>query len=280
MRFLPDGIHNLGNFIAHLAKIHSIDDFPWDVITFGTINDLPERRRSFYGRTHGEEVVFTNKNDRQFIKSREIQRFVEGALVNRSVAEEAKRDTVFATVFDGESQSHRERNVSCDNGVTSIHVMLLIEEMHRAPQAARAACFFSKKLRHTCVGARATSKRVSMIAVSGDDVVIVTNSSDGAGDDCFLPNVKVTKTTDLLRLILLTGAFFETPDQQHQREHLDFVALPHRLHGGQAVRGTAARACDPSARRPRLMQTTKRRVNRRSLTTELRKNIQLGVALY
>src|SRR5262249_55737775 len=91
---------------------------------------------------------------------------------------------------------------------------------------------------------------------------------------------KVAETANLLRLILLAGAFLKTPDQQHQREHFDFVALLHRLHGDQAVRGTAARAREPSALRPRLMQTTKSRVNRRSLATELRKNIQVGVALY
>jgi hypothetical protein len=119
-----------------------------------------------------------------------------------------------------------------------------------------------------------------MVVISGNDVVIVANGSDRAGHDCFLANVKMTETADLLRLILLAGAFLKTPDQQHQREHFDFVALLPRLHGGQAVRGTAARARDPSALRPRLMQTTKSRVNNRSLRTELRKNIQLGVALY
>jgi hypothetical protein len=38
----------------------------------------------------------------------------------------------------------------------------------------------------------------------------------------------MAKAADLLRLILLTRAFLETPDQQHQREHLDFVALLRR----------------------------------------------------
>jgi hypothetical protein len=40
----------------------------------------------------------------------------------------------------------------------------------------------------------------------------------------------MTKSANLLRLILLAGAFLETPDQQHQREHFDFVALLSRLH--------------------------------------------------
>src|SRR5439155_16351968 len=61
----------------------------------------------------------------------------------------------------------------------------------------------------------------------------------------------MTKTPDLLRLILLTGAFFETPNQQHQREHLDFVALLHRVHDGSSRarnRGTGARVLRASAK--------------------------------
>src|SRR5213079_3619595 len=102
-------------------------------------------------------------------------------------------------------------------------------------------------------------------------------------DDCFLADVKMTEAANLLRLILLTRAFFKTPDQQHQREHLDFVALLPRLHGGHpaaAGRNRAARARDPSMLRAKFIQRTNSRVNRRSLMSELRKNIQLGVALY
>src|SRR4029453_9538467 len=90
-----------------------------------------------------------------------------------------------------------------------------------------------------------------MIAVGGDNVVIISNGSDSAGHNCFLTDVKVTKTADLLRLILLAGAFLETPNQQHQREHLDFVALLHRLHDGLSRsrnRGSGARALRASAK--------------------------------
>src|SRR6266536_2361895 len=86
--------------------------------------------------------------------------------------------------------------------------------------------------RHTCVRGGAASKSVSMIAVGGDNVVIIANRSDSAGHTRFLTDVKVTKATDLL------------PDG------------------------------------PLCMQTTNRKVKTQSLMSELRKNIQLGVALY
>src|SRR5439155_12816352 len=200
-----------------------------------------------------------------------------------AVTKEAERHAIFVPVLDRKSQSDRQRNVCGDNGVATVHMALLVEKMHRAAQSTRAAGRFSEELRHARVRAGATRKRMSMIPVSGNDVVIVAHGRHRTGHDCFLANVKMAKTADLLRLILLARAFLKTPDQQHQREHLDFVALLHRLHGGHpaaAGRNRAARAPDLSLLCPTFMHTTKTNVNRRSLTSEFRKNIQLGVALY
>ena len=111
-----------------------------------------------------------------------------------------------------------------------VHVILLVEKMHRTAQPARAAGLFSEKLGHAGVGAGAASERMTMIAIGGDDVIVVPHRRDCADHDRFLPNVKMAKTADFLRLILLTRALFETPNQQHQREHLDLVALLGPLH--------------------------------------------------
>jgi hypothetical protein len=54
-----------------------------------------------------------------------------------------------------------------------------------------------------------------VITVCRDDVIIRTHRSDGTGHHGFLANVEMAKATNLLRLILLTCAFFEAPDQQH-----------------------------------------------------------------
>src|SRR5207248_2159485 len=157
----------------------------------------------------------------------------------------------------------------------AVHVVLLVKKMHRTAQPARAARLFAKQFRHARIGGCASSERVGVITVCRNDIIIIAYSGHRACYDCFLPNVEMAKPANLLRLVLLAGAFFKPPDQQHQREHLDFVALLRRLHGGHAVRGTAARTRELSALRPRLMQTTKRMVNKRSLASELRKNIQL-----
>ncbi|MEY2531406.1 MAG: hypothetical protein QOI96_1491, partial [Verrucomicrobiota bacterium] len=141
-----------------------------------------------------------------------------------------------------------------------------------------AAGFFAEEFGHAGVGTRSAGKRMGVIAIRSNDIIVMSRSRDGTADNCFLPDVKMAETADLLGLILLTGAFFKTPDQQHQREHLDFVALL-GLHCTHATRGSAF-ARERSALRSKLMQKAKSSVKKRSLRSELRKNIQLGVALY
>jgi hypothetical protein len=66
---------------------------------------------------------------------------------------------------------------------------------------------------------------MGMITIRSNDVIVGSNRCDRAGYDRFLADVKMTKAADFLCLILLAGALFETPDEQHQPEHLDLVAL-------------------------------------------------------
>ena len=69
---------------------------------------------------------------------------------------------------------------------------------------------------------------MGVVAIGRDDVVVMPGRSYRPADDRFLSNIKMAETANLLRLILLTRAFFETPNQQHQRKHLDLVALLRR----------------------------------------------------
>src|SRR5205807_9843215 len=128
-------------------------------------------------------------------------------------------------------------------------MIFLVEKMHRTAEPLRTAVRFSEKFRHARVRANAARESVTVIAISGNDVIILAHGRDRAGDDCFLTDVKMTKAADLLRLILLARAFLKTPDQQHQREHLDLVALLGPLHrdlGGARQCGSSARPAGSS----------------------------------
>src|SRR4029450_13243399 len=196
MRLFSNRIDNLGDFVANFAKVHPIDDFSRDVVALGSIDNLLKRCRSLYRGAHSEEVVFANEYDRQFIKRGQIQSFVESSLIDRAVTEEAERDPIFAQVLGGKRHSHRQWNVGADNSVTTVHVIFLIEEMHGAPQAPRAASLLSKKLCHTRVRARTAGKCMGMIAISCNDIVVFAHTRDGTCHDGFLANVKMTKAAD------------------------------------------------------------------------------------
>jgi len=71
---------------------------------------------------------------------------------------------------------------------------------------------------------------VTVVSIGGNDVIVVAHSRDGADHNGLLTDIEVAEAADLLRLILLARAFLETTNQQHQREHLDFVALLGPLH--------------------------------------------------
>ena len=157
-------------------------------------------------------------------------------------------------------------------------MILAIKEVHGTAKSSRTSGFFSEKFGHAGVRARSARQCVGVVAIGSNDVIVRPRGRYSADDDGLLTDVKMAETANLLRLILLTGAFFKTPDQQHPREHLDFVALL-GLHCVHAVRDSAF-ARERSALRSKLMQVTKIAVKKRSLRSELRKNIQLGVALY
>src|SRR5207253_6836997 len=120
--------------------------------------------------------------------------------------------------------------------------MFLVKKMHRTTEPAGTTGIFSEEFRHTGIGAGSADQGVGMVAIGGDEVIVEPNSRDRAGHDRLLADVKMTKAADFLGLILLAGALFKTPDEQHQPEHLDFVALLPRLHGNQAARATATSA--------------------------------------
>src|SRR5687768_13168648 len=94
------------------------------------------------------------------------------ALVDGAITKEAKRDPVFLAIFRSESQPGPERDMGSDDGVAAIHVVFLVEIMHRAAESARAAGGLPEKLGHAGVGAGPASQRVGVIAVSGNQVII------------------------------------------------------------------------------------------------------------
>src|SRR4029434_2573666 len=150
---------------ATFAEVDSIEDLTGYIVTFRPIHNLLQRAGSFHRCAHGEKVVFTNENDRQLVQRGEIQRFVERPLIDRAVAEEAERHAILAPVLDRKSQPNPQWYVRGDDRVAAIHVVSLVEKMHRPTEASRAAGFFPEKLGHACIRGGTPSKSMTVITI-------------------------------------------------------------------------------------------------------------------
>src|SRR5205814_9304696 len=110
----------------------------------------------------------------------------------------AKGNAIFISIFAGESKSAGQRNVGTYDGVSTIHVMFLIEEMHRTTESTGTTGIFAEKFGHAGIGAGSADQRVGMIAIGGDKVIIEPNSRDRAGHDRLLADIKMTEAADFL----------------------------------------------------------------------------------
>ena len=124
--------------------------------------------------------------------------FVECALVDRAVAEEAEGDAAGLLVPLGEGEAEAERDVPADDAVAAHVADLGVEEVHRAALALGAAGRLAEELRHRGARAHAQRQAVAVAAVAVDQVVLALLEDGGDADgDGFLAAVEVAEPADL-----------------------------------------------------------------------------------
>jgi len=112
------------------------------------------------------------------------------------------------------------------------HLLLVVEEVHRAPLAFRASGLLPKQFRHALLGRHAHCQPHAVIPVGGNYRVLPEpNGVDAPGRDGFLSDVEVQKARDLLLLVHLSAAILKAALQQHATEQVDhlFVLDPQVL---------------------------------------------------
>ena len=122
---------------------------------------------------HRHHVVFDDVDDGQLPEAGHVEGFVEGALVHGAVAEEADADLVALAVLDGEGDAGGDGDVAADDGVAAQEARLGVEEVHRAALALGAAGGLAQHLGHAGAGIHAAGQGVAVVAIGGDDVVVV-----------------------------------------------------------------------------------------------------------
>jgi hypothetical protein len=84
---------------------------------------------------------------------------------------------------------------------------------------------------------------MSVIAVSGYDLIALFQGHLHANDDSFLADIEVTEAADRTHAVELAGLFLEPPDQQHVAQGAEFL-IPVEFQGG----GGAVSLANPDER--------------------------------
>ena len=63
---------------------------------------------------------------------------------------------------------------------------------------------------------------MGVVAVCGDDVIVLPGSSHGSNDNSFLSDIEMAESANFLLLVCLRRALFKTANQEHQVQKAQF----------------------------------------------------------
>ena len=109
--------------------VHSVHSYGWDVVRLGEPADTGREGLS-EGDAHPIEVVLAEEDDGRLPEHREVQSFVELALTNAAVAEDAKHDRILTLHLRGEPEPHGEREMGGNDGIAAQETLRGVVEVH------------------------------------------------------------------------------------------------------------------------------------------------------
>ncbi|MFT3685088.1 MAG: hypothetical protein QM783_09215 [Phycisphaerales bacterium] len=121
--------------------------------------------------------------------------------------------------------------VCADDAVAAVVPVGLVEHVHAAALAFGAAGDLAEHLGHAGAHAHAAGERVTVVAVGGDDRVVLLKAVDGADGEGFLPDVEMAEAADLGLLVRLGAAVLKLTDGDHVGQPLDECLVGDRRRG-------------------------------------------------
>ena len=97
--------------------------------------------------------------------------------------------------------------------------------MHRTALAGGVTAAASGQFGHHAPWLHPGGKHVTMIAISGDQLITIFHRHPDAGDDRFLTNVQMAEPADETHAIELAGLFLEPANKQHVMVDLELLLL-------------------------------------------------------
>ena len=231
---LAGAVHGLPGAGADLVHGVAVDDGPVHAVAVGAAGERLAGGGAFLARAHGVLVVLDDEDDRHVPEGGEVERFVDGALVGGAVAHVAKAAALEPLVFEGVGESEAQWGLAADDAVAAPEMFRRGEEVHGAALALGAAGEFALQLGHELAHAHADGEGVAMVAVGGDDVVVLAQQRAGADGDGLLAVVEMEEAADPALLVDAQAAVLEGADTHHVGVELELffrreVAVDRRL---------------------------------------------------
>src|SRR6185312_8449919 len=150
---------------------------------------------------HRITIVLDDEDDGELPEGGKIVGFVDGTLVDGTVAHERHRGTLEALVLDTVGEAGAEGDLAADDAVAAPVILVGREIVHRATLALGATGDLAVVLGHEGAGVHADGDGVTMVAVGGYDVVVGTHQGAATDGDGLLADVEMEEAADLLALV-------------------------------------------------------------------------------
>src|SRR5690606_31853993 len=201
-------------------NVHPVDECARHVVPDGLLVEVRLGGGTVRRRTHRILVVLDHENDRQLIESRQVNRLVEGALLDGPVTEEAQADPVVLFILVRKGDAYPKRDVPADDPVASEESLLGTEEVHRPAFPPRAAVDFAEELGHPGFRTHPERQCKAVIAICRyHRVVTYPHGLHRSRRYGLLTDVKVQEPCNFQLAVHLRRTLFETALQQHAAVH-------------------------------------------------------------
>ena len=224
--FLVGALERDGRLGADFVDVVAVDDVPGHVVAFGALREAARvGGRAFLGSAHRVAVVLDDEDDREVPEGGQVVGFMDRALVDGAVTHVDEAATLQSHVFDGVGEAGAEGGLAPDDAVAAPVVLIRGEVVHRAALTLGAAGDAAGQFGHAFVHAHADHQAVAVVAVTRDDMVVLTKEGDCASGDGLLTHVKVEESADLTLLVDADAALLEMADTSHFGVKGDLLGL-------------------------------------------------------
>ena len=194
---LSGSCHRLGSSFVDRHNVIAIHGNAGNAVSCPAIRHILDGLMARLAHGNAIIVVLTNENDGELPDRGHIQRLVEGALIGRSVAEEADANLIGSPVAGGKACAYRDVVTGTHDTVGTQNALVGVGDVHGAALALAVAGFLAKQLRHHELQVAALGYDMTMTAMGAGDIIVIPQAGAHTGGDSFFAKVQMNKSGDL-----------------------------------------------------------------------------------